>query len=287
MCRSQVLPTIVATGANDSASTRSATSSSARTPRRRVMPNAAICARGGGSASSARNSSASFGFDSGKPGLDEREAHAIDQVGEPNLLADRQRDALALRAVAERRVVDADVEHHTKVYGADELEHPELAIGLTFDSRRAPARNRTCPPHAAMRGCRARRRARSASTPSVSNAQAVSARVAAVAMPRPRALAGDPVADATAGSRAGACRRAEQHVVLVDDRELHPFARDRGLERVRDEAPRVRVVVRLGDVRQPADDLGIAALLARSAGTSASLHGRSTHPSAYDPHVNG
>ena len=53
----------------------------------------------------------------GEAGLDEGEAEAIDQVGEVDLLADGQRDALTLRAVTERRVVDADVVHRHKVYG--------------------------------------------------------------------------------------------------------------------------------------------------------------------------
>ena len=60
------MPTIVETGVQDSASTRNAASSSAATPRRRVIPNAQIDARNPASASRSKSSS-SFGFDVGKP----------------------------------------------------------------------------------------------------------------------------------------------------------------------------------------------------------------------------
>ncbi len=53
----------------------------------------------------------------GEPGLDEREAEAVDEMGEAHLLADGERDALPLRAVAQRRVVDPDVGHRAGVYG--------------------------------------------------------------------------------------------------------------------------------------------------------------------------
>ena len=55
------------TGANEPASSRSASSSSAATSRRRVIPNAAISAVRNVSRASSSNSSASFGFDAGKP----------------------------------------------------------------------------------------------------------------------------------------------------------------------------------------------------------------------------
>ena len=65
-CRPQVLPTSVQTGAKESTSARNAASSSAGTPRRRVMPKAHTSARSP-SCSSRSNSSASFGFEAGKP----------------------------------------------------------------------------------------------------------------------------------------------------------------------------------------------------------------------------
>ncbi len=66
-CRSQVLPTSVITGAKQSTSTRSASSSEARMSLRRVMPKAATRAVSNVSCSSSSNSSQSFGFDAGKP----------------------------------------------------------------------------------------------------------------------------------------------------------------------------------------------------------------------------
>ena len=116
-----------------------------------------------------------------------------------------------------------------------------------------------------MRGCRARRSSAIRVAPSVSNAHARQRAVAAVAIPR-RARSGATQYPTSGGiSRRRMPDRAEQHVVLVDDRERPPdrpsVAR---LERVRDEAPRVGVGVGLRDVRQPADDLGVAALPPRS-----------------------
>ena len=66
-CRLHVLPTIVTTGANESASMRRASSSSAAASRRRVMPNAASSAVEKDSRASSENSSASLGFEAGKP----------------------------------------------------------------------------------------------------------------------------------------------------------------------------------------------------------------------------
>ena len=66
-CRLQVLPTSVQVGAKQPASRRSPSSSEAATPRRRVMPNATISALRNVSRASSSNSSASFGFDAGKP----------------------------------------------------------------------------------------------------------------------------------------------------------------------------------------------------------------------------
>ncbi len=66
-CSTDALPTSVHTGAKHSASTRSPSSSSAATSRRRVIPNATISALDSRSRGSSSNSSASFGFDAGKP----------------------------------------------------------------------------------------------------------------------------------------------------------------------------------------------------------------------------
>ena len=63
----QVFPTSVQTGANDSASRRSAGSWSALASRRRVMPNAAISAFSKLSPASSLKSASSFGFELGKP----------------------------------------------------------------------------------------------------------------------------------------------------------------------------------------------------------------------------
>ena len=66
-CSPQVLPTIVHTGAKQSASTRRPSSSAAATPRRRVMPKAAMSACSKRSWASSSKSSSSLGFDDGKP----------------------------------------------------------------------------------------------------------------------------------------------------------------------------------------------------------------------------
>jgi hypothetical protein len=63
----QVLPTSVHTGAKESASRRSAGSSSAAASRLRVIPNAAICAVSKDSRERSSNSASSFGLDAGKP----------------------------------------------------------------------------------------------------------------------------------------------------------------------------------------------------------------------------
>ena len=63
----EVLPTIVQIGAKQPARTRSPASSAAATPRRRVMPKAAIVAWASSSCSSSAKSSASLGLDAGKP----------------------------------------------------------------------------------------------------------------------------------------------------------------------------------------------------------------------------
>ena len=65
-CSPHVLPTSVETGVQDSASTRSASSSSAGDPRRRVIPNAQTSACSPASRSRSKSSS-SFGFDVGNP----------------------------------------------------------------------------------------------------------------------------------------------------------------------------------------------------------------------------
>ena len=66
-CSFQVLPTSVQTGAKQSASSASASSSEAFTSRRRVMPKAQIVELSNLSFSSRPNSSTSFGLELGKP----------------------------------------------------------------------------------------------------------------------------------------------------------------------------------------------------------------------------
>ncbi len=66
-CRAHVLPTIVHTGAKESASTRRPSSSAAVASRRRVIPKAAISACSKRSSESSSKSSSSFGFEDGKP----------------------------------------------------------------------------------------------------------------------------------------------------------------------------------------------------------------------------
>ena len=66
-CSDQVLPTSVQTGANESASSRSAGSSSAAASRRRVIPKAATSAVSKLSPASSSKSASSLGLDAGKP----------------------------------------------------------------------------------------------------------------------------------------------------------------------------------------------------------------------------
>ena len=104
-CSDQVLPTIVATGAKTSASRRSAGSASAVVSRRRVMPNAAILVR----QRLARQQVEELrllGVRGREAGLDHVDAEPVEHVGDAQLLLGRERHALALHAVAERRVVD-------------------------------------------------------------------------------------------------------------------------------------------------------------------------------------
>jgi hypothetical protein len=61
------LPTSVHTGANESAISRSAGSSEASTPRRRVMPNTAISAQSSRWRESWSKTASSFGFELAKP----------------------------------------------------------------------------------------------------------------------------------------------------------------------------------------------------------------------------
>ena len=110
-CRLHVLPTSVQTGANESASRRSASSSSAATSRRRVMPNAAISAVRNVSRASSSNSSASFGFEAGKPASTNADAELVEHVRDAQLLLRRERHALPLHAVAQGAVVDRDPAH--------------------------------------------------------------------------------------------------------------------------------------------------------------------------------
>ena len=51
--------------------------------------------------------SASFGFEPGPPELDEGDAEGVEQARDAELVGGRQADPLALRPVAQRRVVDA------------------------------------------------------------------------------------------------------------------------------------------------------------------------------------
>ncbi len=66
-CSPQLLPTRQTIGAKLSSSTASASSSAAATPRRLVIPKAAIVAFSSGVSASWAKSSASFGFELGKP----------------------------------------------------------------------------------------------------------------------------------------------------------------------------------------------------------------------------
>ena len=66
-CRTELLPTSVQTGAKQPASTVSPSSSSAATPRLRVIPKATISATSRRSSESSSNSSCSLGLETGKP----------------------------------------------------------------------------------------------------------------------------------------------------------------------------------------------------------------------------
>ena len=66
-CSTDALPTIVQTGAKESASTARPSSCSALVSRRRVIPKATISALAGGAEASNPNSSCSFGLEAGKP----------------------------------------------------------------------------------------------------------------------------------------------------------------------------------------------------------------------------
>ena len=73
----ELLPTSVHTGAKQSARTRRPSSASALVPRRRVIPNATTSEPSGRCSASSAKSSRSFGFDAGKPGLDQRHAERV------------------------------------------------------------------------------------------------------------------------------------------------------------------------------------------------------------------
>src|ERR1019366_2405585 len=94
-CSSQVFPTSVHTGAKLSASTRSAGSSAAPTPRRLVIPKAAIRAWA---------KLDLLGMRARKARLDQIDSQLVEPVGDAQLLVRRQRHTLPLHPVAEGRV---------------------------------------------------------------------------------------------------------------------------------------------------------------------------------------
>ena len=110
-CRPHVLPTIVHTGAKQSASTRRPSSSSAGTPRRRVMPKAATSACSKRSCGEQLEELELLGVRGREAGLDEVDAQLVELARDAHLLGRRQRDARALHAVAQRGVVELDVGH--------------------------------------------------------------------------------------------------------------------------------------------------------------------------------
>jgi len=109
-CRTEALPTSVQTGAKDSARTRSPSSEEAGVSRRRVIPNATISALESRSAASSENSSCSFGFRRGEPGLDHVHAELVEGVDDAQLLLGGERHAAAAHAVAQGGVVELDAD---------------------------------------------------------------------------------------------------------------------------------------------------------------------------------
>ena len=104
-CSVQVLPTSVQTGATDSASSTSAGSSAAATPRRRVMPKAAIWACAKRSRGEQLEELALLRVRRREAGLDQLDAELVEAVGDAQLLLGGERHALALHAVAQGGVI--------------------------------------------------------------------------------------------------------------------------------------------------------------------------------------
>ena len=79
------------------------------TPGRRVAPNAAswACCRSS-SVGRARKNSVSLGFAPGQPPSMKPDAEVVEVPGDGELVGDREGEALLLRAVAQRRVVDVE-----------------------------------------------------------------------------------------------------------------------------------------------------------------------------------
>ena len=105
-----VLPTSVQTGAKQSASNRSAGSSSAAESRRRVMPKATIVGVREVLPREQLEERLLLGIGRGETGLDQVYAEVVERVRDPHLLVGRQRHSLPLHAVTQSGVVDGDVD---------------------------------------------------------------------------------------------------------------------------------------------------------------------------------
>ena len=106
MCRSQVLPTSVATGAQQSTMILRLGSLAAVTPLPRVMPNTAMSERPRSSGCTLRKNSLSLGLEPGKPPSMRCTPRSAMRRGDAHLLVHRHAQPLALHAVAQGGVVE-------------------------------------------------------------------------------------------------------------------------------------------------------------------------------------
>ena len=111
-CRSQVLPTMVTTGACESSRALRQVSSAAATPLRRVMPKAATLAWLQRQLADLLEILEVLGVGERIAALDEIDAQFVEPAGDEQLVLQREVDAFALAAVAQRGVVDVDACHN-------------------------------------------------------------------------------------------------------------------------------------------------------------------------------
>ena len=125
--RVEVFPTSVTTGVAASSNARMLPSSSQRTPARRVLPKAAILARAGGGLPHPPEELGVLGVGAGPAALDVVHAEPVEGAGDLHLVLHREREPLALGAVAEGGVVEPDRGAGSGVG----MRHPEKESGLS------------------------------------------------------------------------------------------------------------------------------------------------------------